>query len=184
MVCVDIYIYIYQYLSIYLFIYLSIYLSFYLPIFLSIYLSIYQSINLSIYLSIHPSIHPSIYLSVCLSVCLSVYLFSLSATQHDTGTPKSSSTLVSICALFQHLNCQLPEVVWSWFVTWKSASRHNGVHFVRHLNFQEWSDPGVLCRISWIRPSRHKGVQLFRLRTRRFSEPDFRPSRPNHVGKT
>ena len=25
------------------------------------------------------------------------------------------------------------------------ASRHNGVHFFRHLNFQKWSDPGVFC---------------------------------------
>ena len=75
---------------------------------------------------------------------------------------------------------QLPKVVRSWCVlyilTWKCASRHNGVHFFdiatsksgprpsvfntfdlemcfapqrralfRHLNFQKWSDHGVLC---------------------------------------
>ena len=50
---------------------------------------------------------------------------------------------------------QLPKVVRSWGVlyilTWKCASRHNGVHFfISHL-------------ASW-------------LRTRRFSEPTFRPS--------
>ena len=50
---------------------------------------------------------------------------------------------------------QLPKVVWSWCVlyilTWKCASRHNGVQFfISHL-------------ASW-------------LRTRRFSEPTFRPS--------
>ena len=50
---------------------------------------------------------------------------------------------------------QLPKVVRSWCVlcilTWKCASRHNGVHFfISHL-------------ASW-------------LRTRRFSEPTFRPS--------
>ena len=101
---------------------------------------------------------------------------------------------------------QLPKVVRQWRVlyilTWKCASRHNGVHFFdistsksgptmacfvhfdfemcfapqrralfRHLNFQKWSDNGVFC-----------GVQFFIshlaswLRTRRFSEPTFRPS--------
>ena len=50
---------------------------------------------------------------------------------------------------------QLPKVVRSWRVlyilTWKCASRHNGVHFfISHL-------------ASWVR-------------TRRFSEPTFRPS--------
>ena len=55
---------------------------------------------------------------------------------------------------------QLPKVVREWCVlyilTWKCASRHNGVHFfMSHL-------------ASW-------------LRTRRFSEPTFRPSgAPNH----
>ena len=87
-------------------------------------------------------------------------------------------------ALFRHLNCQkwsgpgvfctfslrnvlrattactfstsqLPKVVWPWCIlyilTWKCASRHNGVQFfISHL-------------ASW-------------LRTRRFSEPTFRPS--------
>ena len=59
---------------------------------------------------------------------------------------------------------QLPKVVRSWCVlyifTWKCASRHNGVHFfISHL-------------ASW-------------LRTRRFSEPTFRPSRAtNHWKNT
>ena len=89
-------------------------------------------------------------------------------------------------------------------LTSKCASRHNGVHFFdistsksgptlvcfvhfdlemcfapqrralfRHRNFQKWSEPLVF----W-----HNGVQLFIshlaswLRTRRFSEPTFRPS--------
>ena len=56
---------------------------------------------------------------------------------------------------------QLPKVVWTWCVlyilTWKCASRHNGVHFfIFHL-------------ASW-------------LRTRRFSEPTFRE--PKTIGKT
>ena len=73
---------------------------------------------------------------------------------------------------------QLPKVVRHWCVlyilTWKSASRHNGVHFFdistsksgpsmvcfvhfdlemcfapqRHLNFQKWSEHGVFCTFS------------------------------------
>ena len=89
----------------------------------------------------------------------------------------------------------------------------------RHLNFQKWSDHGVVCTFSlgnmlratmactfstsqlpkvvrswgvlyiltYKRASRHNGVQFFIshlaswLRTRRFSEPTFRPSgAPNH----
>ena len=59
---------------------------------------------------------------------------------------------------------QLPKVLWRWCVlyilTWKFASRQNGVHFfISHL-------------ASW-------------LRTRRFSEPTFRPSgAPNHWKNT
>ena len=145
---------------------------------------------------------------------------------------------------------QLPKVVRAWCVlyilTWKCASRHNGVHFFdmstsksgpsmvcfvhfhlemcfapqrrgalfRHRNFQKWSEPLVFLTF-WLRnvlrattactfstsqlpkvvrqwcvlyiltskcASRHNGVQFFIshlaswLRTRRFSEPTFRPS--------
>ena len=53
----------------------------------------------------------------------------------------------------------------------------------RHLNFQKWSEPGVFCAF-WLSKyaSRHNGVKFFIshlarwLRTRRFSEPTFRPS--------
>ena len=106
---------------------------------------------------------------------------------------------------------ELPKVVRTWCVlymlTWKCASRHNGVHFFdiwtsksgptmvcfvhfdlemcftprrralfRHRNFQKWSI------LTWKSASRHNGVQFFItylaswLRTRRFSEPTFRPS--------
>ena len=44
---------------------------------------------------------------------------------------------------------QLPKVVRNWCVlyilTSKCASRHNGVHFFRHLNFQKWSETGLFC---------------------------------------
>ena len=113
---------------------------------------------------------------------------------------------------------QPPKVVRScgvlYILTWKCASRHNGVHFFdistskrgpelvcfvhfhfemcfapqrralfRHLNFQKWSENGVLLYIlTWKCASHHNGVQFFIsrlaswLRTRRFSEPTFRPS--------
>ena len=113
---------------------------------------------------------------------------------------------------------QLPKVVRQWCVlcilTSKCASRHRWRALFRHLNFQNWSDNGVLCTFSlrnvirattactfstsqlpkvlrdpgvlylftWKRASHHNGVQLFIshlaswLRTRRFSEPTFRPS--------
>ena len=112
---------------------------------------------------------------------------------------------------------QLPKVVRSWcalyILTWKCASRHNGVHFFdistsksgpelvcfvhfdldmcfapqrralfRHLNFQKWSEHGVLYILTWKCASRYNGMQFFIshlaswLRTRRFSEPTFRPS--------
>ena len=53
----------------------------------------------------------------------------------------------------------------------------------RHRNFQKWSDHGVFCTF-WLGKcaSRHNGVHFFMshlaswLRTRRFSEPTFRPS--------
>ena len=109
---------------------------------------------------------------------------------------------------------ELPKVVRTWCVlyvlTWKCASRHNGVHFFdistaksspelahfdlemcfapqrralfRPLNCQKWSDHGGLYIFTSKSASRHNGVQIFIshlaswLRTRRFSEPTFRPS--------
>ena len=53
----------------------------------------------------------------------------------------------------------------------------------RYLNFQKWSEPLVFLNILTLKcASRHNGVQFFIshlaswLRTRRFSEPTFRPS--------
>ena len=43
---------------------------------------------------------------------------------------------------------QLPKVVRTWCVlyvlTWKCASRYNGMHFF-DINFQKWSEHGVFC---------------------------------------
>ena len=67
-------------------------------------------------------------------------------------------------------------------LTWKCASRHTDVHFFDHVNFQKWSEMVCLGILTWKCVSRHTGVQFFIshlatwLRTRRFSEPTFRPS--------
>ena len=82
---------------------------------------------------------------------------------------------------------QLPKVVRTWCVlnilTSKCASRHNGVHFLPKV-VRTWC---VLYILTWKCASRHNSVQFFIshlaswLRTRRFSEPTFRPSgAPNH----
>ena len=77
---------------------------------------------------------------------------------------------------------QLQKVVRGWCVlyilTWKCASRHNGVHFFDIATSK--SGPRLVC--FWKCASRHNGVHFFIshlaswLRTRRFSEPTFRPS--------
>ena len=114
---------------------------------------------------------------------------------------------------------QLPKVVRSWGVlyilTWKCASRHNGVHFFDIATSKSRPNPwcffctfwlgnvlrattactfstsqlpkvvrrwGVLYLLTWKCASCHNGAQFFIapvtswLRTRRFSEPTFRPS--------
>ena len=81
---------------------------------------------------------------------------------------------------------QLQKVVRTWCVlyilTWKCASRHNGVHFFDIATSK--SGPKLVCfvHLTWKCASRHNGVHFFIshlaswLRTRRFSEPTFRPS--------
>ena len=67
---------------------------------------------------------------------------------------------------------------------------HNSAHFFRHLNFQVLRSCGVLYILTGKRASRHNCVQLFIshlaswLRTRRFSEPTFRPSGATKQWKT
>ena len=90
---------------------------------------------------------------------------------------------------------QLPKVVRTWCVlyifTWRCASRHNGVHFFDIATSKSGPRWCVLYILTWTRASRHNGVQFFIthlaswLRTRRFSEPTFRPSRAtNHWKNT
>ena len=93
------------------------------------------------------------------------------------------------------LTSQLPKVVRSWcalyIFTSKCASRHNGVHFFDISTAK--SGPHLVCFVllTCKCASCHNGVQFFIshlaswLRTRRFSEPTFRPSgAPNHWKNT
>ena len=80
----------------------------------------------------------------------------------------------------------LPKVVPPWcalyILTWKCASRHNGVHFFDIATSKVVRPWCVLYILTWKCASRHNGVQFFIshlaswLRTRRFSEPTVRPS--------
>ena len=89
---------------------------------------------------------------------------------------------------------QLPKVVRQWCVlyilTWKCVSRHNGVHFFVISSAK--SGPELKCFVHFDSEmcfGRHNGVQFFIsplaswLRTRRFSEPTFRPSGATHHWK-
>ena len=80
---------------------------------------------------------------------------------------------------------QLPKVVRQWcglyIFTSKCASRHNGVHCFDISTSKSAPRPRCLYLFTWKCASRHNGVQFFIshlaswLRTRRFSEPTFRP---------
>ena len=84
------------------------------------------------------------------------------------------------------LTSQLPKVVRGWCVlyilTWKCASRHNGVHFLTSQLPKVVRTCGVFSILTSKCASRHNGVQFFIshlprcLRTCRFNEPTFRPS--------
>ena len=86
-----------------------------------------------------------------------------------------------------------PKVLRPWCVlyilTWKCASRHNGVHFFDISTSK--SGPNLVCFVHFDLEcaSRHNCVQFFIshlaswLRTRRFSKPTFRPSGATHHWK-
>ena len=91
---------------------------------------------------------------------------------------------------------QLPKVVRAWCVlyilTWKCASRHNGVHFFDISTSK--SGPSMVCFVHFdlqtcFAPQRraifHLSSGQLALRIRRFSDPTFRPSgAPNHWKNT
>ena len=113
--------------------------------------------------------------------CVLYILTSKCASRHngvhffDISTSKSGPDLVC----FVHFDFQM------CFAPQRRA-------LFRHLNFQKWSEAGVFCYILTSKcASRHNGVHFFIshlaswLRTRRFSEPTFRPSgAPNHWKNT
>ena len=91
---------------------------------------------------------------------------------------------------------QLPKVLREWCALyisiWKCASRHKGLHFFRHLNFQKWSEREVLFSFSLACASGHNGVPFFHLSS---IWPDvsapaalasllFDPPAPQIIGKT
>ena len=86
-------------------------------------------------------------------------------------------------ALFRHRNFQNgPTWCVLYILTSKCASRHNGVHFSTSQLPKVVRSSSVLSILTWKCASRHNGVHFFMshlaswLRTRRFSEPTFRPS--------
>ena len=96
-------------------------------------------------------------------------------------------------AIFRHLNCQK----WSDNGVFCTFSLANVLRATTACTFSTSQlpkvlrDPGVLYILTCKCASRHNGVQFFIshlaswLRTRRFSEPTFRPSRaPNHWKNT
>ena len=136
-----------------------------------------------------------ILISKCASRHNSVHFF-------DISTSKSGPSMVcfvhfdfEMCfapqrrALFRHLNFQK----WSdtgvlYILTWKCASRHNGVHFYDISTSK--SGPKLVCFVHFdfemcFAPQRREFFISHLpsgLRTRRFSEPTFRPSgATNHL---
>ena len=182
--CLSIFLSIYICLSIYLSVCLSvcpsvclsvsIYLS--LSICLDLSVSIYLSRSICLDLSVYLSIYPSIYLSTCkfenaaiLRDLLNFWIWQHQKRSNSARLPskmESCSEAEVFCAFWlpyvlrattacTFSTSQLPKVVRRWcvlyIVTLKCASRHNGAQFfISHMT-------------TW-------------LRTRRFSEPTFRPS--------
>ena len=129
------------------------------------------------------------------------------ATRNDIWTSKSGPSmsvllhiLTSKCAS-RHKGVHFFDISTSksgpsmvlYILTSKCASRHNGVHFFDISTFKSAPNHEVLCSFFTCKcASRHNGVQFSSLiwpawlRTRRFSEPTFRPSGAytNHWKKT
>ena len=150
------------YLSIYLSIDQSIYLSLssnYLSIYVSIYLFIYLSLSLflsSVYLSsclsVYPSIylstvHLSIYLSSCLPVYLSIYPNLQKWREHVVFCAFWLRNVLRATTACTFSTSEPPKVARTggalYILTWKYASRHNGVHFFDISTAK--SGPDLVC---------------------------------------
>ena len=107
-------------------------------------------------------------------------------------TTSERQKVVRTCGVFNIFDIstfstsQLPKVVRRWcalyILTWKCASRHNGVHFFDISTSK--SGPNLVCFVHFdfemcfapqLRAIFHPHLASW-LRTRRFSEPTFRPS--------
>ena len=182
------------YLSIYLSISLSLSL-FHLSICLAVYLSDYLSIYLSIYPSIHLSIYLSAYLNVVVFYVLratTACTFSsliwpagsapaaLASLLFDPPEPQKWSDHGVFCTFWlgnvlrattacTFSTSQLPKVVRTpgvlYILTWKCASRHNGVHFFDVSTSKVVRTPSVLYILTWKCASRHNGVHFFDVST-------------------
>ena len=114
--------------------------------------------------------------------CVLHILTSRCASHHNGAHFLNSTTLKSA-----------PSMVYFVHIDFHTcASRHNRAHFFvisTSNRFQKCSENGVLYILTWECASRHNGAQFFIshlawLRTRRFSEPTFRPSGATIIGKT
>ena len=124
---------------------------------------------------------------------ISVYFFDI-CTSKKAQNPQFFTLLTSKCAsrhngvhFFDTFSTSEPPKVvrdrqFLTLLTWKCASRHNGVHFLTSQLPKVVRTWCVLNVLTWKCASRHNGVQFFIapvaswVRTRRFSEPTFRPS--------
>ena len=113
--------------------------------------------------------------------------------QKVVRTPNFFDILTCKCASrYSGVNvqkCSAPGVFCTFWLA--NALRATAACHFPHPNFQKCSDGEVFCTVQFYLKcaSRHSGVQFFLsalssyLRTRRFSEPTFRPSRPTHHWK-
>ena len=146
-------------LSFSLFLSLSLSFSDYLPTYLhTMYVFIYRSISLSLSLSLfHLSICLAVYLSICLSIYLSLSL-SLSLPRFYLsffGNATKPSRFAHFCQGAQSLapatrkhictskSAPYPSVFCTFDLEICFAPQRRALF--RHLNFQKWSENGVLC---------------------------------------
>ena len=98
----------------------------------------------------------------------------------DISTSKSGPNMVCFCTFWLRnvlrattactfSTSQLPKVVRTWCVlyilTWKCASRHNGVHFFDISTSKSAPNWCVLYVLTWKCASRHNGVHFFDIST-------------------
>ena len=189
-VCLSIYLCIY--LSTYLSIYLYLYLSLSISLSLSLYLSIYPSIYLSIYLPIYLSNYLSIYLyntrtsksganmwcfvHFDLEMCFAPQRRALFQhpnlqkwREHVVFCTFWLGNVLRATTACAFSTSKPPKVARTcgalYILTWKCASRHNGVHFSTSKPPKVARTCAALSIFTWTCASRHNGVHLFDIST-------------------